>query len=130
MKVVAGIGVRRAAASSEIVALVDRALGAAALGRGALAGLATAAPLAGADAFLEAARSLAVAPLAVDQTRLAHADRHVRTRSARSLAAHGVGSVAEAAALAGAGSGSWLVLERIASAGVTCALAAREGEQP
>ena len=43
------------------------------------------------------------------------------------VAAHGVGSVAEAAALGAAGPGSTLVLTRIKSAAVTCALASRPG---
>jgi cobalt-precorrin 5A hydrolase len=42
----------------------------------------------------------------------------------------GVGSVAEAAALAGAGQGSLLLAPRIASARLTCAIArAREGDE-
>ncbi|WP_284247317.1 cobalamin biosynthesis protein, partial [Methylobacterium haplocladii] len=50
-------------------------------------------------------------------------DARVPTRSARIEAQRGVGSVAEAAALAGAGPGTVLILPRIASAGTTCALA-------
>jgi cobalt-precorrin 5A hydrolase len=63
---------------------------------------------------------------------LTAAEPAVRTRSERSLAAHGVGSVAEAAALGAAGLGSALLLERIASSGATCALASRPvgGEAP
>ena len=45
------------------------------------------------------------------------------TRSARIEALRGVGSLAEAAALAAAGPQGRLVLPRIASAGATCALA-------
>jgi cobalt-precorrin 5A hydrolase len=50
------------------------------------------------------------------------------TRSARAEAEVGLSCVAEAAALAGAGPGSRLVLPRIAGGGVTCALA--EGARP
>jgi cobalt-precorrin 5A hydrolase len=50
------------------------------------------------------------------------------TRSARAEAEVGLSCVAEAAALAGAGPGSRLVLPRIAGGGVTCALA--EGPRP
>ncbi|HTI02212.1 MAG TPA: cobalamin biosynthesis protein, partial [Acidisoma sp.] len=45
------------------------------------------------------------------------------TRSARAQREVGLASVAEAAALAGAGPGGRLVLARIAADGVTCALA-------
>lgn len=47
----------------------------------------------------------------------------VVTRSARVAALTGVGSVAEAAALAGAGAGSILLGPRIATARLTCAIA-------
>jgi cobalt-precorrin 5A hydrolase len=47
----------------------------------------------------------------------------VRTRSPRSESLFGVRSVAEAAALAGAGPGSVLLVARIARDGVTCAIA-------
>ncbi|MGQ3348248.1 cobalamin biosynthesis protein [Bosea sp. (in: a-proteobacteria)] len=45
------------------------------------------------------------------------------TRSTRIASLYGVGSVAEAAALAAAGPGGTLVQPRIATARVTCALA-------
>jgi cobalt-precorrin 5A hydrolase len=66
--------------------------------------------------------------MAVGEQDLSAAGPRVRTQSARSLAAHGVGSVAEAAALAAAGPGATLVLERVASTFVTCALARPETE--
>jgi cobalt-precorrin 5A hydrolase len=47
----------------------------------------------------------------------------VQTRSIRSETRFGVPSVAEAAALAGAGSGSVLIFPRIVGQGVTCAIA-------
>ena len=48
----------------------------------------------------------------------------VETRSAAAEARFGVASVAEAAALAGAGPGARLVVRRIAAGGATCAVAA------
>lgn len=45
------------------------------------------------------------------------------TQSTHSLAAFGISSVAESAALAGAGEGATLIVPRIARDGVTCALA-------
>jgi cobalt-precorrin 5A hydrolase len=52
------------------------------------------------------------------------------TQSARIMALHGTGSVAEAAALAGAGSGAHIVVARMASVDgmATCAVAIGEGE--
>ena len=121
--IVAGVGFRRGVEAQEIVALVAWALERAALPPDALSGLATAEPLAGVPAFLSAADRLSVRPLAVPRASLGEAAPRVRTRSARALAAYGVGSVAEAAALAAAGPGAMLVLERIASPSATCALA-------
>ena len=96
------------------------------LARDALDRLATIAALAETPAFTEAARRLNVTAMPVAESALAAAAPHVRTQSARSIAAHGVGSVAEAAALAAAGSCASLILERIASASATCALARLE----
>jgi cobalt-precorrin 5A hydrolase len=124
--IVAGVGFRRRAAADEIVILVELALKRAALTHDALAKLGTIEALADLPAFIEAAHRLAVAAIAVGERDLSAAAPRVRTQSARSLAAHGVGSVAEAAALAAAGPGATLVLERIASTSVTCALARPE----
>lgn len=124
--IVAGVGFRRSAATEEIVTLVDQALERAALGRDALSKLATIEALAALPSFMEAARRLAVMAETVEEVALSAAAPRVHTQSARSLAAHGVGSVAEAAALAAAGPRAELILERIASSSATCALARPE----
>ncbi|MEE7455764.1 precorrin methylase [Methylorubrum populi] len=121
--VVAGIGFRRAAAAAEIIALVRRALREAGLAPDALAAIATAADRAGEPAIREAAAAFGLTPSALDPAALAQADGRVVTRSVRIEALRGVGSLAEAAALACAGPQARLVLPRIASAGATCALA-------
>jgi len=121
--IVAGLGFRRGVEVGEIVALVEEALARAELAPASLHRLATVASLAELPAFAEAARHLAVAAIAVDPNTLAAAAPGIRTRSPRSLAAHGVGSVAEAAALGAAGPGAALILERITSPAATCALA-------
>ena len=105
---------------------MELALERASLARDALDRLATIAALAETPAFKEAARRLNVTAMPVTEAALAAAAPHVRTQSARSIAAHGVGSVAEAAALAAAGSCASLILERIASPAATCALARLE----
>ncbi len=127
VRIVAGIGFRSETAASEIVALVERALEEAHFARNALIALASAESLASRPAFSEAARMLDVISSAIDQETLV-AQTGLNTSSARSMAAHGVGSVAEAASLAAAGPGARLVLPRIASRSVTCALAKRRDE--
>ncbi|MDP8919630.1 MAG: cobalamin biosynthesis protein [Pseudomonadota bacterium] len=124
--IAAGVGFRRSVAADEIVLLVKQALEQASLRLDQLSRLATIEPLAALPAFTEAAHRLSVIVTPVGELELAAAAPGVRTQSARSLAAHGVGSVAEAAALGAAGPGSTLVLERIASPSATCALARLE----
>ena len=121
--IVAGVGFRRGVAADELVALVWRACDEAALAPDRLVRLATVEALADEPGFREAAQRLAVEPVAIGRAALRDAAPAIRTHSARSLAAHGVGSVAEAAALGGAGPGASLVLARITSPRATCALA-------
>ncbi|SFG37657.1 cobalamin biosynthesis protein [Methylobacterium gossipiicola] len=118
--VVAGIGFRRATAADEILALVARALVPQPLPLGCLV---TAADRADEPAIRAAAAALRVPLIGVPAEDLIAVDDRVVTRSARITATRGVGSVAEAAALAAAGPGATLLGPRIASAGATCALA-------
>jgi cobalt-precorrin 5A hydrolase len=118
---VAGVGFRHGTDAAEIVALVRRALAEA--GLGGPSALATAADRAALPAFAAAAAALGVPGRGIGPNDLAAVDVHVRTRSTRIEALRGIGSLAEAAALAAAGPGARLVLRRIASPGATCALA-------
>lgn len=120
---VAGIGFRRATEAPEIVALIRRALAEAGAASNSLGTIATAADRAGDPAIREAAAAFGLQPLAIGPAALQAVDGAVATRSARIEAARGVGSVAEAAALAAAGQNGRLALPRIASVGATCALA-------
>ncbi|WP_342154038.1 cobalamin biosynthesis protein [Methylorubrum sp. SB2] len=124
VRLVAGIGFRHAATVEEIVDLIGRALAEAEFAPDALAAIATAADRAGEDVCRAAAAAFGLKPVAVSPDALAAVDAGVVTRSARIAASRGVGSVAEAAALAAAGPNARLLLPRIASAGATCALAA------
>ena len=119
-RVVAGIGFRHATAADEILDLVGHAL---ARQPFLLESLATAADRADEPVIRAVAATLGVPLIGVSAEALIAMDARVVTRSARITATRGVGSVAEAAALAGAGPGATLILPRIASAGATCALA-------
>ena len=121
--IVAGVGFRQQTEADEIVDLVARALADASLAADSLARLATLESLAAEPAYREAARRLGAEPAAIGAEALRQVGAAVRTRSERVLSLHGVGSVAEAAALAGAGRNAQLVLPRIASGRATCALA-------
>lgn len=123
--IVAGIGFRRSAEASEISALIRRALTEGGLAESQLAAIATADDRVGDPAIREAAIAFGLVPEGVVPEALAACDARVPTRSARIEALRGVGSLCEAAALACAGPGSRLVLDRIASGSVTCALAFR-----
>ena len=120
---VAGIGFRRGTGADEIAALIGRALAQAGAKRASLRAVATAADRAGEPAIREAAARYGLVPVAVEAEALAACDGRVPTRSARIERLRGVGSLAEAAALALAGPGGAVALARIASAGATCALA-------
>jgi cobalt-precorrin 5A hydrolase len=117
--IVAGVGFSSSCEAEELADLVRRAQAMAAVSAAALAAPAWKTAAAG---LKGAAELLALPVLAVERRQLTAADRHGLTESAASRAAAGVGSVAEAAALAAAGPGARLILRRIASAHATCAL--------
>ena len=116
-----GLGCRRGVSGDVIVSLVREALsrieqqGAAALftveGKRSEAGLA------------QAAQALAMPLHFLAQEALEAVADKAQTHSPRVEALFGVPSVAETAALAGAGPGAVLILPRIASDNVTCAIA-------
>lgn len=120
-RLVAGIGFRHDMASDAIVTLIRRALAATAEGR--LAAIATAADRACEPAIREAAAAFGLVPVAVGPDALRQVDSRVPTRSTRIERLRGVGSLAEAAALAVAGETGRLVLARIDDGRSTCALA-------
>lgn len=120
---VAGVGFRSRAEAPDIIALIRRALVLAGAEPGDLAMIATAEDRAEAPAFREAAAALGIVPLGIAPETLAAHDARVPTRSPRIEALRGVGSLCEAAALAGAGPEGDLALARIATGSVTCALA-------
>lgn len=122
---VAGIGFRRETDAEEIAGLIERALALVGAARSSLAAVATAADRASDPAIRAAAARFGLAPHPVPAAALEARDAEIVTRSARIEQLRGVGSLAEATALAGAGPQSRLALPRITSAGATCALAVR-----
>jgi len=121
--IVAGIGCRKNCDADEIVRLVEAAFVQAAAPRDALTALAAPAFKADATAPRDAAIALGLPLLLIGDADLKSAEPRAVTRSAAALKAIGLASVAESAALAGAGAGAILLLPRITGAGVTCALA-------
>ena len=119
-RIAVGIGCRAGISSAPIVALVREIIARAEL------------RLNDANLFtIEAKRNeagLAQAALQLDAPlhflpRVELAAISTPTQSSQSLAAFGVSSIAESAALAGAGEGAVLIVPRVARDGVTCAVA-------
>lgn len=129
-RLTAGIGFRRATGADEIAALIIAALGQVGAERADLTAIATAADRAAEPAMTGAAARFGLSPCPIAPEALAARDADLVTRSARIEHLRGVGSLAEAAALAAAGPGSRLALPRIASGGATCALAVGQTTMP
>jgi len=123
--IAAGLGCRRGCGWEEIAALVAAAFDEAVLGPAARAGVLLAAPALKREeaGMAEAARALGLTLTFIDEEALVAAQGRVQTRSATVLAAVGLASVAEAAALAAAGPGSRLLLPRRSTPRATVALA-------
>jgi cobalt-precorrin 5A hydrolase len=125
-----GVGCRIGASAEAIVALVRRALERAATvfpatptSRGTRAALFTAVEKQGEAGLREAATLLAMPLVFLPKAALAAHSDATETRSERVVQLFGVPSLAETAALAGAGQGSHLIVARLAADGVTCAIA-------
>jgi cobalt-precorrin 5A hydrolase len=116
-----GLGCRRGVAAEAIVALVRSALGS--IDAASEATLYTIAGKETERALYEAAAELGLPLAFLPRAALAERSAETKTRSERVVELFGVPSVAETAALAGAGAGAKLVTSRIVGAGVTCAIA-------
>ncbi len=122
-----GIGCRKDASAELIVALAREAL--ARLPRPpASARLYSSARKAGEAGLRQAAVALGCEIAFLDDADLLAASDRVVTRSAKSREITGLDSLAEAAALAGAGPGAKIVVPRLTSAEAACAIAATEGD--
>jgi cobalt-precorrin 5A hydrolase len=128
--IAAGIGCRKAISAAQVEAALQAALAAAmqssSLVDGRLALIAAPEVKGIEPGLLAAAAARGVLLKLIPQHMLEAANSRTLSRSARSMAAMNVHSVAEAAALAAAGPHARLLAPRIAVGPVTCALA--EGE--
>ncbi len=120
--IIAGVGLRPGTSEADILACLDLTLAQAGLAQAPIR-LATLASRFGEPGLSAAARSRNVELVAIPDAALAGFEAACATRSTRIAGLYGVGSVAEAAALAAAGPGAVLVQPRIATTRVTCALA-------
>ena len=116
-----GVGCRKGCPADTIEALVRRALDS---GSGVMPlGIFTIADKRGEVGLSEAAERLGLTLNFVSRDDLQSREGDVRTRSDAAQQAFSVASVAEAAALVGAGPNSILIVPRIAADGATCAIA-------
>jgi len=125
--IVAGIGSKKGVSAAEVIEAVDAALAEHGLERSVLATLATASLKRDEIGIVVASGTMSLPLALVDDAALAAMSDFILTRSAASMAATGVASVAEAAALAAAGEGARLAGPRIAVGRVTCAIAFGDG---
>ncbi|HEV7256355.1 MAG TPA: cobalamin biosynthesis protein [Bosea sp. (in: a-proteobacteria)] len=122
-RLVAGLGLRPGTSEADILACLDEALAIAGLAGERPSRLATLASRIGEPGLMAAVANRRAELVAVPDEALKGYEAACATRSTRIASLYGVGSVAEAAALAAAGPGGTLVQPRIATARVTCALA-------
>lgn len=122
-----GIGCRASATAEEIEAVVRAATERIALAPDQADGLFAPWSRREGIALMQAAERLRLPLIFVSEADMQSQDSYVVTRSDRVIALTGVGSVAEAAALSGAGRGARLLLPRLAHATATCAIAESAG---
>lgn len=122
-RLIAGIGLRPGTGEADIRACLEAALAAAGLGTEPVARVATLAARSTEPGLLALAKGCKAEIVAIPDEALKGFEAACATRSTRIASLYGVGSVAEAAALAAAGPGGVLIQARIATARVTCALA-------
>jgi cobalt-precorrin 5A hydrolase len=122
--IAAGIGCRRGTSAPDIEAAIRAALARANITPAALDVIATIEAKSAEAGIRTAAEKLGVSVVIVPDFDLTLAGERVETHSERALALTGVGSVAEAAALAAAGPSAKLISPRLVMGPATCALAA------
>ncbi len=121
--IAAGIGLRPGTDEAALRACLDLALNRLALVPADLGCLATVSARVAEPGLAALSARLGLPLVGLPDEALAGMDAGCATRSTRVVALYGVGSVAEASALAAAGPGAELILPRIALGRVTCAVA-------
>ena len=119
-----GLGCRKGVSGAVIASLVREALSI--IDRTGSAALFTVEAKRAEAGLSQAAEALAMPLRFLSQEALEAVADRAQTRSLRVEALFGVPSVAETAALAGAGPGAQLILPRITRDGVTCAIASKD----
>jgi cobalt-precorrin 5A hydrolase len=122
--IAAGVGCRRGASAPDIETAIRAALARANIAADALDVIATIEAKRTEPGILAAAEKFGVSVVIVPEHELALASDRIETHSYRVLTLAGVGSVAEAAALAAAGPSARLITPRLAIGPATCAIAA------
>lgn len=117
-----GIGCKRGCSSDAIGALVERAIAAAPC-IGATAALFTHEAKRSEAGLVDAAKALGLPLVFLEPQVLQNASLRAATNSPRVMAMFGLPSIAEAAALAGAGPSSVLLVARMSDRGASCAIA-------
>jgi cobalt-precorrin 5A hydrolase len=120
-----GIGCKRGCSTEAIVALVTRAMAAAAC-VGARAALFTHKVKKNEPALANAAKKLGLPLIFLDEESMRQAALRATTSSPRVMALFGLPSIAETAALAGAGPSSVLLVARMSDRGASCAIAGKK----
>ncbi len=121
-----GIGCKKGCSPEAIIALVARALAAASCA-GAGARLCTHAAKQNEAGLVQAAKALGLPLVFLDTQLLQQAALRTSTRSPKVMELFGLPSIAETAALAGAGPSSVLLVARMSEGGVSCAIAGKRG---
>ena len=117
-----GIGCKKGCPSEAIIALVARAMAAASC-TGMDARLFTHAAKKKEPGLADAAKALGLPLVFLDGQVLRQASLRAATNSPRVMALFGLPSIAETAALAGAGPSSVLLVRRMSNGGASCAIA-------
>lgn len=118
-----GIGCRKGCRAEDVETLVEEALRRATLPREASLKLYSCLHKESEPGLLLAAENLGLPLVFLPKDVLARMNDRVLSFSEKSLELFGIASVCEAAALAGAGPDSFLMLPRITNANVSCAIA-------
>jgi cobalt-precorrin 5A hydrolase len=123
-----GVGCKSGVTADDVITLVEEGLSR--VEGETIAGLFTVASKAHESGLAEAAASLSLPLLFLPEIALQKVACRAETRSERVVALFGVPSIAETAALVGAGEGSTLIVPRMSRGGVTCAIAKSLGDKP